>query len=99
MRYAALCIVGNLEQRAPQRFFYYYNKLRFSKPTTHRAVGSSNLSGRANPAKFPQHYFRFVRSYATELGDETSCLNHAIITERPFELLTILRLTTRLVTR
>ena len=34
-------------QRAPQQLFFYYNKLQVNNLTTNRAVGSSNLSGRA----------------------------------------------------
>ncbi len=40
-----------LKQRAPSRHFFEYNKLRFSNLTTNRAVGSSNLSGRATNEK------------------------------------------------
>ena len=50
------CIVmhcgANLATGAPQTFFYN-NKLQFSDPTTNRAVGSSNLSGRAKNEKAP----------------------------------------------
>ena len=38
-------------QRAPQRLFNDYNYLRVSELTTNQAVGSSNLSGRANQNK------------------------------------------------
>ena len=38
---------ADLATGAPQTFFYN-NKLQFSDLTTNRAVGSSNLSGRAN---------------------------------------------------
>ncbi len=43
----SLCIVGQIVQRAPQRLLFYNNKLRNNCLTTNRAVGSSNLSGRA----------------------------------------------------
>ena len=43
-------MVQILATGAPQTFFYY-NKLQFSELTTNRAVGSSNLSGRAKKDK------------------------------------------------
>ncbi len=35
---ASLCAVAQTKQRAPQQSSFYYNKLRFSDPTTNRVV-------------------------------------------------------------
>ena len=44
---ATLCIVVQIKQRASQRYFFNNNELWLIDLTTNRAVGSSNLSGRA----------------------------------------------------
>ncbi len=41
-------------QRAPQQRFFCFNKLQFSDLSTNRAVGSSNLSGRAKNRMAPE---------------------------------------------
>jgi len=53
---------------APQPFVYN-NKLQFSDPTTNRAVGSSNLSGRARKTKGSLHGTPF----SFQLPESSNC--------------------------
>jgi hypothetical protein len=57
-------------QRAPLRLFNDYKYLQFIDLTTNRAVGSSNLSGRAKNQKVPSGAFLFLGCLDEE---ENSC--------------------------
>ena len=120
---ASLCTVVQFVQRASLRSFNDYNNLLVAELTTNRAVGSSNLSGRANKSKALRVRAFSLASFLREScvnresrkihatccaesqsalkrpSDEPSRLNHAIITQRPIELIAKPHLTTWLTTK
>ena len=68
---AWLCIVVQKGQRAPQQLFFYNNKSQVSDLTTNRAVGSSNLSGRATNQKMGSHRAPFLIESAPDEGEDS----------------------------
>ncbi len=60
--------------------------------------GSAVGSRLADPANLPQHASKCIYIVTRQPGDEPSPLDHAIITQRPVELITEPHMTTWLVT-